>query len=161
MLRPFNQGKAMPLRTQFLLGVALCLFASFAIAQNTVEELLDAGAKKLSPDEFRQDVAQRTLEGSLTAAGGRMELIYTAGGMVRGVNNYVTNSSTTQSQPAFGQIDGVWNIDDSGRICTSMIVGRTFLPLRCQYWFKLKDDYFLADSDLDPKSKVLRRTLVK
>jgi Ni/Co efflux regulator RcnB len=33
------------------------------------------------------------------------------------------------------------------------------LPQRCQYWFKLGDAYFLADSDTDRRAKVLRRTL--
>jgi hypothetical protein len=35
----------------------------------------------------------------------------------------------------------------------------TTLPPRCQYWFKLGDVYFLADSDTDRRAKVLRRTL--
>jgi len=56
-------------------------------------------------------------------------------------------------------IDGVWNIDDSGRICASMVIGRAMLPLRYQYWFKHKHDYFVADSDSDPKAKLLRRTV--
>jgi len=56
-------------------------------------------------------------------------------------------------------IDGVWNVDDSGRICASMVLRRTFLPFRCEYWFKYKDDYFTADSDSDRKAKVLRRTV--
>jgi hypothetical protein len=54
---------------------------------------------------------------------------------------------------------GVWNIDDSGRTCASMVVGRTFLPFRCQFWFKYKQDYFIADSDSDRNARVLRRTV--
>jgi len=40
-----------------------------------------------------------------------------------------------------------------------MVVQRVILPFRCQYWFKYKDEYFIADSDSDPKAKVLRRTV--
>ena len=46
-----------------------------------------------------------------------------------------------------------------------MLVGGTAstpsvaLPMRCQYWFKLDDKYFFADSDPDRSAKVLSRTI--
>lgn len=153
----FNQENTVLPRTRMLLGLVLLLLTPFAIAQNNLGELLDVGAKRVSAEEFRQDVAQHTLVGNLTAQGGNMELMYSNGGMIRGASSLYTG--TPLSIAALGQVDGVWNIDDSGRICSSMMVGRIFLPLRCQYWFKYKDDYFVADSDTDPKAKVLRRTV--
>ena len=153
----FHKEKAVPLPTKLLLGLALLLLVPFALAQNNLGELLDAGAKRLSAEEFRQEVVQRTIGGA-TTAGGRMEVMYASSGVIKGVSNFITGTPASVAQGA-GQIDGVWNIDDSGRTCTSMVIGRTFLPLRCQFWFKYKEDYFIADSDSDRNARVLRRTV--
>ena len=159
MSRLLNEKKAVPLLTRLLLGLALSLFMPFAGAQNNLGELLDAGAKKISPDEFREDVVQRTIVGS-TSSGVRMELMYASTGVIQGRSDI--NPSTgggTGGMNVISPIDGVWTVDDSGRICASIVIGRTFLPFRCEYWFKYKDDYFLALSDSDPKAKLLRRTV--
>ena len=142
-----------------LLGLALLSLTPFAVAQNNLGELLDAGAKKISGDEFKQEVAQHTLVGSTTAAGGRMELMYANSGVIQGRAEALGASAAGGAgASAIAPIDGVWNIDDSGKVCTSIVLGRTFLPFRCQYWFKYKDEYFIADSE-ERSAKVLRRTV--
>jgi hypothetical protein len=151
-----NEERALPRTTKLLLGLTLLLFAPFAVAQNTLGELLDGGAKKISPDEFRQEVALHPLVG-ITPTGVRMEVIYASSGAIQG--RMLEMGTIAASLTASGSIDGVWNVDDSGRICTSMMIGRIFLPFRCEYWFKYKGDYFLALSDSDPKAKLLRRTV--
>jgi hypothetical protein len=156
MSRLFYEEKAVPLPTKLLLGLALLLLVPFAVAQNNLGELLDAGARKLSAEEFRQEVTQHTLVGNIPA-GGRMEVMYASSGVISGISNGDVGAPNRTA--AIGQIDGVWNIDDSGRTCTSMVVGRTFLPFRCQFWFKYKQDYFIADSDSDRKARVIRRTV--
>ena len=154
----FHKEKAVPLPTKLLLGLALLLLVPFALAQNNLGELLDAGAKRLSAEEFRQEVTQHSLEGVIPS-GGRMEVMYASSGVIQGR----TGGLGTGLNPTLGTIsapiDGVWNIDDSGRTCTSMVIGRTFLPLRCQFWFKYKEDYFAADSDSDRNARVFRRTV--
>ena len=155
MSRLFYEEKAVPLPTKLLLGLALLLLVPFAVAQSNLGELLEAGARKLSAEDFRQEVTQYILVGDVPA-GGRMELMYASSGVIKGVSNLMTG---VPQNPVGGQIDGVWNIDDSGRICTSMVVGKTFLPFRCQFWFKYKEDYFIADSDSDRNARVLRRTV--
>src|SRR5262249_40896845 len=134
-------------------------FAPFAIAQNTLGELLDAGATKVSPQEFRQDVVQRLLVGTIPA-GARWELMYASTGIIQGRAELGQGTITATGLNVLNSIDGVWTIDDSGRICASIFVGRANpLPFRCQYWFKYKDDYFISDSDSDRKTPVLRRTV--
>jgi len=143
---------------KLLLGVAFLLLTPFVVAQNNLGELLDGGAKKMSPEEFRRDMVQRTLVGP-SPLGPPMELMYASSGVIQGravAAGPAAAGGTGGS--ALAPIDGVWNIDDSGKVCTSIVIGRTFLPFRCQYWFKYKDDYFIADSD-DPKAKILRRTV--
>lgn len=142
---------------------ALLVCTPFAIGQGTVGELLDAGARKLSSDEFRNELVQRYLVGP-SPAGGSFELIYTSSGLVQG------SGSAPQATFRFvqaAQISGEWAIDDGGRVCTSLrfasvgggAVGALSLPPRCQFWFKLGDKYFISDSDSDRSAKVLSRTL--
>jgi hypothetical protein len=158
MTRLIYEKKIVQLPTKLLLGLALLLLAPFAIAQNTLGELLDAGAKKVSPEEFREQVVQRATSGTLPS-GTHMELTYTSGGMIQGRGDTGGLANPGGPVTSMGSVDGVWNVDDRGRICTSLVFGRVFLPLRCEYWFKYKDAYFLAVSDSDPKAKVLRRTV--
>jgi len=140
------------------LGIALLLFAPLAVAQTKLGELLDAGAKPLSPEEFKQELVQRVLVGP-TATGLNLEIMYTTSGTVQGL-----------SVPA-AQVNGEWTIDAVGRVCTAMrLIGPTFgvagggsqgttLPARCQSWYRLADRYFLSDSDTDRQARVLVRTV--
>lgn len=65
----FLQEKAMPLSKKLALGVALLLCAPLAGAQTNLGELLDAGAKQLSTEEFRQELVQRTIVGPTPTGG--------------------------------------------------------------------------------------------
>ena len=154
----------MSLFAKLRLGMVLVLWASLTAAQSNLGELLDAGAKKLSAQEFREEVVQRVISGP-TATGGGLELVYTASGIVAGTGNY-RDAASVFSSP----ISGEWTIDD-GRICTRMLFRPaqgsgvpdtyrgTILPRRCQFWFKYNEAYFISDSDSDRSAKVFRRTL--
>ncbi|HZI82701.1 MAG TPA: hypothetical protein VFF44_02245 [Casimicrobiaceae bacterium] len=141
---------------------ALMLWLPLAMAQSNLGELLDAGAKRLSPDEFKEQVVQRVIVGP-SATGGSLQVIYQPNGLMQGTGT----AKGTILQPA--TIFGEWTIDDNGRICASMqssggggggygTQGVT-LPRRCQTWFKLDSDYFISDSDSDRYARVLRRTM--
>jgi hypothetical protein len=158
MSRLFYKEKPVPLPTKLVLGAALLLLVPFAVAQNNLGELLDAGAKKLSAEEFRQEVVQHTVVG-ISPAGVQMEVLYAPSGVIQGNSSGIGTPGAALTGSALASIDGVWNIDDSGRICTSMVIGKIFLPLRCQFWFKYKNDYIIADSDSDRHAKVFRRTV--
>jgi len=138
------------------------LWAQLAVAQSNLGELLDAGAKKLSVEEFKDEVVQRVIVGP-TATGGRMEVMYTNRGAIQGIGSY-----RDIAQMVLEPVSGEWKIDDDGRICTSMrmgggpggtVAGVVILPPRCQIWFKVADQYYLSDSDSDRRTKVLRRTI--
>ena len=134
----------------------LLLLAQPAAAQRNLGELLDAGASALSADDFRDEVVQHVIIGP-TSTGGDLELMYLRNGAIQGVGTtaetmgYALNLSLP--------ISGEWKIDDRGKICTSMLVGRTFLPFRCQIWFKHGSDYFISDSESDRSARVLKRSL--
>ena len=146
----------MTLTTKPALGIALLLLAPLAVAQSNLGQLLDAGAKRLSPEEFREEVVQRVLVGSM-ASETRIELIYASSGQISG-------RGANAAGPTTVELGGDWRIDESGKICSSMRVtgaggASAALPARCQFWFKYKEDYFVSDSDWDRSAPVFRRTV--
>ena len=164
----FSREKAVPLSTKLLSALALLLWMPLAMAQNNLGELLDAGATRLSPEAFKEEVLQRVIVGP-TATGGKLELIYTTNGMIQGTGSYTGVIGT--SSLSLAPINGEWTIADNGTICTSMRIGSSpsvggvgniggvSLPTRCQFWFKYSEQYFFSDSDTDRGARVFRRTL--
>ena len=149
----------MSLRTTLSLGSAL-LWAGNAAAQSNLGELLDARATKLSPEVFKEEVVQRMVAGPMPA-GGTVEIMYAQSGVIAGIGNAPTMQSGANRAL---QIGGEWKINDEGKICTSIRIllqaaGPAEFPPRCQYWYKLGDQYYLSDSDSDRQARVLRRTL--
>ncbi|MFO1314541.1 MAG: hypothetical protein U1F58_02965 [Burkholderiales bacterium] len=134
-----------------------------ALGQTTLGEVLDAKPRKLSPEQFKDEVVQRALVGP-SPAGGVLELVYTSNGTVQGTGNA---PQATFRFVQLAQINGQWTIGEGGGICTSLrftsegggSVGGLYLPPRCQHWFRVGDRFFLADSDTDRSAKVLVRTI--
>jgi hypothetical protein len=165
MSRYFSRAKVAPLPTKLSLALAVLLWVPLAVAQNNLGELLDAGAKKLTPEEFRQELVQRMIVGP-TSTGVVIEVMFTTSGMVQGTGTYTLSGTANTLPPS--PVNGEWTTDDNGRICTSMRIGGggtggmgggMNLPVRCQFWFKNADQYFFSDSDSDRRAKVLRRTI--
>jgi hypothetical protein len=159
--RIFCQEKTVPPSIILSLAFALLLWAPFAAAQSNVGELLDAGAKKLSAEEFKEELVQRMIVGP-TLSGGNLEVMYATTGALAGIGSYAGLNLSV------APISGELTIEDNGKICTSMRMGTgggaspgqgVTLPSRCQFWFKYADQYFLADSDSDRRARVLRRTV--
>src|SRR6266581_7032327 len=148
MPRLLSREKGVPRFTKLLSTLALLLWAPLAAAQNNLGTLLDAGATRLSPDAFKEEVVQRVLVGP-TAGGSNLEIMYATSGVISGRGTNQLAAAPTQ------ELNGEWKIDDNGKICTSMrLAGPGFgsltgvsLPPRCQFWFKYKADYFISDSD--------------
>ena len=69
--------------TKSALALAGLLGTTFATAQSTLGELLDAGAKKLSAQEFKSEVVGSTLTGP-SRTGGQVNLEYKPDGLVSG-----------------------------------------------------------------------------
>ena len=144
-------------RTVKLSLIAVLAFGSSdAIAQSTLGALLDAGARKITAEEFKAELMQRTLVGP-TGIGIEFEVMYTSAGTITGLS---THSNAPRLGP--GTLDGEWRADTEGRICSSMRINRasaTVLAPRCQFWFKLGDTYYVSDSDSDRYAKILPRKL--
>ena len=163
MLLCFDQAKYLKRGRTMSIASLLFLCAPFALAQNNVGDLLDAGAKPITVEEFKRDIAMRTLVGP-TASGGIVEMLYVSNGSIVGAGSLYQTPQVTYGPGSHTPISGEWKIGEDGRICTALRVstwspGGTMLPTRCQVWFKYGDVYFIADSDSDRLAKVLRRTV--
>src|SRR5260370_36364546 len=106
MPRIFCQEKAVSKSAVLPLAFALLSWAELAMAQNNVGELLDAGAKKLSVEEFKEEVVQRVIVGP-TASGGNLEVMYAHTGVIQGLGSYQGFA------PMRASIDGEWTTDDN------------------------------------------------
>src|SRR5262245_11126575 len=85
-----------------LFGVVLLLSAQIAVAQEKLGELLDAGAKVLSPDDFKQELVQRVLVGP-TPSGTGIEIVYTSKGLVQGSASGLTQGMGGLLTPINGE----------------------------------------------------------
>jgi hypothetical protein len=134
---------------QAALAVGLVLMAPVVVAQGDLGALLDRGATKLSVGEFKENLVQIVLVGG-TDSGGNLEIMYAANGVVQGVGTHPLFTGLP-----LGKIYGEWAIDDAGRICTTNArIGKISLRDRCQFWFKVDGQYFVADSDSNRRAEV-------
>ena len=144
---------------QWAACVAAMALSHDGCAQSTLGALLEAGAKPLPPAQFKEEVVQRAITGP-TLTGGQLQLFYATNGTIAG-EGLMRAQTTTPPASLYGE----WKTDELGRVCTSMRLSGTAstppvqFPQRCQYWFKLGNEYYFADSDTDRSAKVLKRTI--
>jgi len=143
-----------PHTTRLLSIVLLTLWAPLAAAQSKLGELLDAGANKMSLEDFRRELVQRALVGP-SPVHGNLEMMYTTSYKISGRATFMAFAHVATGF----DLEGEWSIGDNGSICSSMAINKTTLPKSCQYWFKRGDTYYLADSDIDRQARVLPRTI--
>jgi hypothetical protein len=141
------------------LGLCVLLASTQAIAQTRLGELLDAGAKRLSAEEFRQQIVQRPLQARLDS-GMSAELLFASNGSLEGAGSGGPYSYAAEWAV---QVRGTWAFGDDGTVCTTvMLEGPTIranFPRRCRYWFRLGNRYYVADSASDRSARILSRTL--
>jgi len=141
--------------------MVMLLWAQPGFAQNNLGQLLDAGGKLLSLEEFGQELVQHVLVGP-TPTGGNLEVIYTSTGTIQGIGSLPGQQSVLNASSPY---DGAWTVGEDGTVCATMNIRAqgggvaTTLPRRCQFWFKLGERYYLSDSDTDRSAKVLVRTI--
>jgi hypothetical protein len=152
--------RALTPATSVLLGLVVLLASRHAIAQARLGELLDAGAKPVSAEEFQKEVVQRPLQGPLDS-GLNVEILYTERGALEGAGapgrfGYVAETF---------HVRGTWKSGAKDTVCTALVLeGPTIrgnFPPRCQFWYKLGDRYYVSDSDSDRRVRVLVRTVRK
>jgi len=147
-------GNAKPASAHAIALVTAFLWCAHASAEDHLGDLLDAGATKLSPEDFRQQIVGRTVSGA-TPGGIEVDLFYHDSGRIIGSGRATPRGGASGGGQSFA-IEGSWTIDASERGCTRISIR---LPPQCQFWFQRGNDYFQADSDWDRDMRVTRRTL--
>jgi hypothetical protein len=150
--------RALTRAARLLLGFAVLSAGTHAFAQTRLGELLDAGAKPVSAEEFQKEVVQLPLYGPLDS-GVNMEMVYTSSGALEGAGapgrfGYVAETF---------QVRGTWKIGDKDAVCAALVLEgptiRANYPPRCRFWFKLDDRYYVSDSASDRRARVLVRSV--
>jgi hypothetical protein len=129
-------------------------------------QLLNAGGKLVSPQQFKEEVAQRLIVGKLPS-GASIEVMYASSGTIAGslLGGGTGNASGggPLGAPQNWPVSGGWTIDDSERVCASIRInfamGSSIIPTACQFWFKLGGRYYVSDSDEDRSAKLFVRVL--
>lgn len=126
---------------------ALTLAAPLAFAQ-TLGEILDKGATKLTPDAFRSEIVGKSFSGPGLQSGSITDVSFSAE-QVTGVAGRVG---------VLNPYRGAWKVAPSGEVCADLFfeanrVSRT----SCNYWFKLGGSYYISTSDTDRATPAYER----
>ena len=118
--------------------LVLGLQASIVLAQSNLGELLDAGATRITADEFGRELVGRPIAGP-GASRNTLEMIYLDGGQLvdTGANTMMGGGFSPNVQY---HVKGSWSAD-ADRVCTSMSIEKVVLPARCQFWYRHGPDY--------------------
>lgn len=136
-----------------LLAVAF-LSPNLVQAQESVDELVGKGAKKIEREELFALLSGLVMTGdSLNTAGAVIHFEYEGDGSVAGF-------SRTADGREF-RSKGKWTVDNTGKFCRDMI--RESNATRwgdCRFFYRLNDGYFATDPD-NPSAKAEKRIFTK
>lgn len=99
-----------------LLLSVLLLSTPSAVAQVNLGQVLDAGGRSLSVEEFKQELVQRVLVGP-TPSGGRIEVMYASNGTIQGIGGTPTGGTFVGS--GFTAYEGVWTAGSGEAVCST------------------------------------------
>ena len=137
-------------------SVALSLISLPALGQASLGELLDAGGKKLSKTEVIATLGGANLSGP-SKTGGAFQVDFKADGSFTG--------SVQSAASKSGGLFGTWTVDESGKVCfeftSSLGSAGSSRGSNCAFFYKSGDSYFVAESDTDRGTPLLKRTIKK
>lgn len=139
-------------RARIYLLASLAIFATGAVAQSTLGELLDTGFKKVAKGEFAS-AAFGTRVAVVDGAGNQFLSDYKVDGSFSGA--YYLSAGGVQ-----GVFAGTWTMDDSGKLCTDG-ASIWFRTVRCRFWFRNGNQFYQSDSETDRSSPIIKVTLTK
>jgi hypothetical protein len=124
-----------------------------ALAQHSLGDLLDGGAKKLSKEAVQSALGSAHVSGQ-SPLGAQLEYDLKADGYFSG------NLRTWDGGNS--EVVGTWSVDDSGKICSTTTVPRTGnTSKRCGFLYALPDQYYFCESDSDRAAPIFKRVITK
>jgi len=133
--------------------ILIGLTSTAALAQNSLGELLDAGAKKLSKEAVQSALSGAHVSGKSTS-GAATEYFYKADGYFSG---NLQNSEGWKS----GAV-GTWSVDNSGKLCSEWTLTVNSKKLKgCGFIYAKADEYYYTESDSDRTAPIYKRVIKK
>ena len=135
--------------SSILLGVT----GTAAFAQNSLGELLDGGAKKLSKDSVNSTLSGARVSGK-SVSGADTEYDYKADGHFSG------NLNTSDGWRS-GAV-GTWTVDESGKLCSEWTLTANSKRFNgCGFLYANADQLYYVESDTDKSAKIYKRVIKK
>ena len=133
--------------------ILMGLGATPALAQKSLGDLLDGGAKKLSKEAVQSAISGAQISGTSTT-GAATDYHYTADGKFSG-NLRNSEGWTT------GTV-GTWRVDDSGRLCAEWILTKNSKRFNgCGFLYVKADQYYYVESDSDKGAPIYKYVIKK
>lgn len=141
---------------QRILIAGLILFGltdTGALAQSSLGDLLDGGAKKLSSDAVKSTLGGAHVSGkSLTGAD--TEYDYKPDG-------YFSGNLMAADGTRFGVV-GTWKVDESGKLCSEWTLTQNSKRFSgCGFLYANADQLYYVESDSDKSAKIYKRVIKK
>lgn len=133
--------------------VLMGLITTSALAQNSLGDLLDGGAKKLSKEAVRSAISGAQISGTSTT-GAATDYHYKPDGSFSG-NLRNSDGWTT------GTV-GTWSVDDSGRLCAEWTLTKNSKRFKgCGFLYAKSDQYYYVESDSDRGAPIYKYVIKK
>ena len=133
--------------------ILIVLSSTSALAQNSLGELLDGGAKKLSKEAVQGALSGAQVSGTSTT-GATTDYHYKADG------NFSGNLKNSEGWTT-GAV-GTWSVDDSGRLCSEWTLTKNSKKFKgCGFLYARSDQYYYAESDSDRQAPIYKRVIKK
>lgn len=136
-----------------VVGLIALGMTTAALAQSSLGELLDGGAKKLPKDTVKSTLSGAQVSGK-SVTGASTEYVYKPDGSFSG---NLQGSDGWRS----GAI-GTWNVDDGGKICSEWTLTTRGTRFKgCGFLYAKADEYYYVESDSDRSAPIFKRVIKK
>jgi hypothetical protein len=139
---------------RYLIGsLILSGLTSVALAQNSLGDLVDGGAKKLSKDAVKSTLGGAHVSGK-AVSGADTEYDYKADG-------YFSGNLKDARGWSSGAV-GNWTVDESGKLCSEWTLTANSKRLSgCGFLYAKGDELYYVESDSDKTAKIYKRVVKK
>ena len=142
------------IRCSLVAGLTLlALTSTAALAQNSLGDLLDGGAKKLSKEAVQSALSGAQVSGKSTT-GADTEYEFKPGGSFSG---NLQNSEGWRTG-----VVGTWSVDEGGKLCSDWTLAKNSKKFKgCGFLYAKADQYYYSESDSDRSAPIYKRVIKK
>ena len=140
---------------RYLIGSLILsgLTSTVALAQNSLGDLVDGGAKKLSKDAVKSTLGGAHVSGK-AVSGADTEYDYKADG-------YFSGNLKDAGGWSSGAV-GNWTVDESGKFCSEWTLTVNSKRFKgCGFLYARGDQLYYVESDSDKTAKIYKRVVKK